>query len=179
MSTRSTGRPAQSAAAPAERPRSRNICTFVLGVERCCWLDDLAVCTSSAMHHGGLGAVAAYQYSQERIRTTSCAQIGPRIFGGTRYPQDSRSGATAPHGHKPEGASISHGQSLTRCLARSSVRKPLISDNGPVASGFYEHSRLAVTIPCAPWSGFYETTWAPHGQSAAPAVSARSSPQVI
>ena len=126
MSTRSTGRPAQSAAAPAERPRSRNICTFVLGVERCCWLDDLAVCTSSAMHHGGLGAVAAYQYSQERIRTTSCAQIGPRIFGGTRYPQHSRSGATAPHGHKPEGASISHGQSLTRCLARSSVRTPRV-----------------------------------------------------
>ena len=30
-----------------------------------------------------------------------------------------------------------------------SVRKPLISDNGPVARGFYEHPRLAVTIPCA------------------------------
>ena len=31
----------------------------------------------------------------------------------------------------------------------SSVRKPLISDNGPVARKFYEHPRLAVTIPCA------------------------------
>ena len=31
----------------------------------------------------------------------------------------------------------------------SSVRKPLISDDGPVARGFYEHPRLAVTIPCA------------------------------
>ena len=30
-----------------------------------------------------------------------------------------------------------------------SVRKPLISDDGPVAGGFYEHPRLAVTIPCA------------------------------
>ena len=29
------------------------------------------------------------------------------------------------------------------------MRKPLISNDGPVARGFYEHPRLAVTIPCA------------------------------
>lgn len=30
-----------------------------------------------------------------------------------------------------------------------SVRKPLTSDDVPVAKGFHEHPRVAVTIPCA------------------------------
>jgi len=65
-----------------------------------------------------------------------------------RVPRRRRRLRTTTRDGRVDGRSRSTGV-LGRRREWSSVRTPLISDNGPVARRFYEPPRLAVTIPCA------------------------------